>query len=185
VAATEYDPNGSFADLYDLAFVWTTNANYHVSVTYFAGDPIISAQLWSGNQQLSYVPASYVEPNFAGFNVDTLAIMSYNDAETPDDNYNVGDVSLFAQGTVGNYSFTTSPNPAPYFTGGLTNGIWQGQFQSYATWSYALQRSTNLQTWLALSALTNGSGTIMSLQDTNPPSMRAFYRIQAQHFVAP
>jgi hypothetical protein len=179
VAATELDTNGLIADVYDNVG-FDTNTTYHISITYFAGDALISSQVTVSNQLYSSMPGSYIEPGFGNFNVDTLAIMSYNDAGSYDDNGNVGDVSILAHGTVANFSFTTSPNPVGNLTGQFSGQIWQAQFQSFPSWNYALERSTNLQTWISVVPSTTGTGGIMILQDTNAPTARAFYRIHAQ-----
>ncbi|HZV34557.1 MAG TPA: hypothetical protein VFB72_08255, partial [Verrucomicrobiae bacterium] len=66
VAATELDTNGLIADVYDDVNL-ATGTTYHVSVSYFAGDPVISSQITVKNQPYSYMSGFYMEPGFGDF----------------------------------------------------------------------------------------------------------------------
>ena len=65
-------------------------------------------------------------------------------------------------------------------TGAFTaEGVWQAHFFSHSNWLYTLERSTNLQSWVAVSEIRRGNESEMVLQDTNAPASRAFYRVRA------
>jgi uncharacterized protein YlxW (UPF0749 family) len=66
------------------------------------------------------------------------------------------------------------------FAGRRTNSLWQATFTSRTNWLYHLERSIDLETWLAASPAITGNGAVVTLQDTNPPLSRAFYRVKAQ-----
>jgi hypothetical protein len=195
VAASEVDTNGFFADVYDDVSL-TNNFTFHIAVTYFAGDSLVSAIIGGTNKAdnyllsptellCSYLPNVYMEPGFGNFNVDTLAIMSYDATGTYDDNGNLGDVSLLAQGTVANISFTASPEPAGNLTGHqisspLLPHSFEVQFQSYSNWNYVVQRTLDFKTWTNISGVGRGDGTPLGYIDTNAAPNQAFYRVQAQ-----
>lgn len=197
VAASEVDTNGFFADVYDDVGL-TNNFTFHIAVTYFAGDSLVSAIVGGTNKAdnyllpptellYSYLPNVYMEPGFGNFNVDTLAIMSYDATGTYDDNGNLGDVSLLAHGTVANISFTASPNPVGNLTGHkllpvppYSTNPYYIQYQSYSNWTYIVQRTVDLQTWTNISGIGRGDGTPLGFVDTNAPPNQAFYRVQAQ-----
>jgi hypothetical protein len=66
----------------------------------------------------------------------------------------------------------------PALTGGFSNGTWIARFPVAGVWAYALERSTNLQSWAAV-AMTNTTGqTNVMLQDANPSPVRGFYRVR-------
>ncbi len=54
-------------------------------------------------------------------------------------------------------------------------------FSSATGRSYVLERSTDLHLWTDGTAPTPGSGTLLTLTDTNPPLARVFYRVRAQN----
>lgn len=172
VAATQIDTNGYIADVYDdVSF--DTNTTYHISVTHFAGDPLISAQVLVSNVVYTYMLNSYVEGGFGDYNVDTIAIMSFNDT-------GAYGASILAHGTVGNFSFTSNPTPVGNYA--LKHEL-QGyavQFQSYSNWVYTTERSTDLKNWSAISGASSGTGTVLEFIDTNSPPNQAFYRVHAQ-----
>src|SRR5436189_4090574 len=85
--------------------------------------------------------------------------------------------SILAHGTVDNFIATISGPPVMNFTGLRTNSVWRATFTSRTNWFYTLERSGDLETWLTTSATMNGSGALLTLQDTNSPTNRAFYRV--------
>lgn len=171
LAASEIDTNGFFADVYD-DLPLDTNTTYHIAITHFAGDALVSSQVTVSNTVYSEMPGAYLESGFGDFNLDTLGIFSYNDTGAF--------ASILAHGTVANISFTTSPNPVTRFNGQLAGQSWQTQFQSYSNWVYTLERSPDLHSWTGVAGPTNGINDIIALQDTNAPPGKAFYRIHAQ-----
>jgi hypothetical protein len=64
--------------------------------------------------------------------------------------------------------------------GSFQGGQWQMHFLSCSNWLYSLERSPDLQHWTTVMASISGNGANLFLQDTNPPTDKAFYRIGAQ-----
>ena len=87
--------------------------------------------------------------------------------------------SILAHGTIDNFSFTVPPPPVQNFTGALSNHVWKAQFTGRTNWLYTLERTTNFIAWNGVLILTNFTGTSLSLQDSNVPVNRAYYRIRA------
>jgi len=180
LATTEIDTKGYFADVYDNVDL-DRNTTYHVSITHFAGDTLISTEVLVSNQVYSFMLGGYLEGGFGDFKVDALAIPSYSDEQA----YGA---SLLAHGTVANIVFTTNPNPVRNMNGkisgqlgGDTNAIaWTTAFQSYSNWTYTVERSADLKSWTAISPSGKGTGTILEFLDTNRPPDHAVYRVHAQ-----
>lgn len=179
IAATEIDANGLFADVYDNVAL-DTNTTYHVSITHFAGDTLISAEVLVSNVTYSFMLSGYLEGGFGDFNLNALAIPSYSDE-------GAYGASLLAHGTVANVVFTTNPNPVRNMSGkmggqivGQTNvPAWTTEFQSYSNWTYRVERSIDLKSWTPISDAGKGTGAILDLLDTNMPPDKAFYRVHA------
>jgi hypothetical protein len=106
------------------------------------------------------------------FSVDMFSISSYSSAGDP---YN----SLLAHGAVDNVVVRASLRPvsriapAPGVPG-------QVQFLSQTNWTYTLERTADFSGWNPVSLSLPGTEGVLTLQDTNPPSGRAFYRVQAR-----
>ena len=66
------------------------------------------------------------------------------------------------------------------FAGGLQSGQWLAQFVSCTNWNYALERSTDLQSWATVTNTIPGNGNGLNLADPAPPAGQAFYRVRAE-----
>lgn len=150
---------------------------YHVVMTYSATNQTMVTTMTNFEQTTGITVLDPIMPysatnaaNFTDFQVDTLSISSYQDD-------GLGD-SVYAQGAVNNFVLTLPP-VVRNVENTFSNGISQVQFGTYANEVYTLQRSTNLVSWYAASPDTNGSGGVMTLEDTNAPAPWAFYRVRA------
>jgi hypothetical protein len=65
-------------------------------------------------------------------------------------------------------------------TSTFSNGVWQAQFISRSNWIYARERTTDFQSWTNILPVAAGNATNLFLQDANPPTGKAFYRVSAQ-----
>lgn len=165
----------------DFYFIYDTlpmnpGTTYHVSLAHAAGDGTITATVLTNGQVYTTMPIVGNTGEVIGdFALDTVAIISYSGAGQ-DTNYPVG--SILAHGTVDNLVVTLPP-PVRSLSGGISNNVWQVQFNTYSNWVYTLQRSTDLVSWSDASASVGGGGDGMSFSDTNALVNRAFYRVRA------
>lgn len=157
-----------------------TNQTVHIRLVYTGANQTAILTLATNGGPLSQLPPLVLSDpgnsQFApadNFWVDAFSISSYSSA---------GDVydSVLAHGAVGNLSITAQLQPIACLTGGLTNGLWQAQFFAHSNWLYTLDRSTDFHSWAPASITNAGNEGLMMLQDTDPPSPRAFYRVRAQ-----
>jgi hypothetical protein len=109
---------------------------------------------------------------FDDYHLDTFAVESYSDAQSGG--------SLLAHGTIGNVVLEVPPPPVTYLQAALNHGVEQVQFDSRINWSYVLQSSADLQTWLPAGPAVAGTGGRLTLQDTRSLRQRQFYRVCAQ-----
>ncbi len=174
VNCTAVDANNNFQFIFDPNPLPLDNGTlYHITVTHDSTAPMITGQILTGGNLYSSFPTNFASTNFAGFQLDTISISSYNDA-------NSGGTAL-SHGTVANIVVTILPPPPLNITGNFSNNVWQVQFNSRNNWFYTLERTADFLSWSPASDATPGNGGTLFLQDTNTPSNNAFYRVQASH----
>jgi hypothetical protein len=172
--------SGNYAPTIFAPFVVDLPSNMvvHVSLAYTSSNQTCVMTATTNGVSVAGFPDIVLnDPNTSGFGgtddfrVDAFSINSYSSAGDDFD-------SVLGHGVVDNVVVTYSM-PAEQFTG--TPGIngWQGHFLSRSNWDYALERSTNLTAWTSVSGLLPGTGASISVQDTNPPSGQAYYRIRS------
>jgi hypothetical protein len=144
---------------------------YHITVNHDSAAPMITGQILTGGNLFSSFPTNFASTNFAGFQLDTVSISSYSDANSGG--------SALAHGTIANIVVTILPPPPLNITGSFSNNVWQVQFNSRNQWLYTLERTVDFQSWSAASDATPGNGGTLFLQDTNAPAANVFYRVQA------
>jgi hypothetical protein len=144
---------------------------FHVDMDYNGTARVLATVVTNNGVQYGMTQTISVPTNF-DFRVTAVSVNSYSDQNATG--------SILAHGVVDDIVVTVPPPPVQNLTGSFTNGIWQTQFLSRSNWLYTLQRSPDLQSWTNISSTTAGSATNLGLQDTNPLTGRAFYRISAQ-----
>jgi len=149
----------------------TTGATFHVSLLYTAEDRTLRTMITSNGVPFGPVHDATLSPSFSDFTVDHFGVSSYNDAGQ----FPGFEGSVLAHGVVDDFLFAAPP-PVTRVT---ATGAGQIQFRSTTNWLYHLERATNFQWWLPVSGSLPGTGGTMTMQDTNPPSGSAFYRVQA------
>ncbi|MFO1512503.1 MAG: hypothetical protein U1F83_06245 [Verrucomicrobiota bacterium] len=160
--------DGGFTFPLELA----TGAMFHVTMIYTAQDRTLRTMITSNGVPFGPVKDATLGAGFSDFSVDHIGVSSYNDAGQ----FPGFEGSVLARGVLDNFLFT-SPLPLTRLS---ATGAGQVQFQSTTNWLYQLERTTNFQVWLPASATVAGTGTNMTMQDTNAPASGAFYRVQAQ-----
>jgi hypothetical protein len=150
------------------------NDLFHVEMVYAASNHTLHTSITnvtSGGPPVGPVPDAYLPATFLSFRVDTIAITSYSDVN--------GWGTLVADGTVDNLKVTATPRAATRLRGDFAGGgVWQACFLSHTNWLYTLERTTNFQSWTAVSETQQGHEGDMILQDINAPTAGAFYRVR-------
>ena len=163
--------NSAFLYNHDNLLEMSLGDLFHVEMAYASTNRTLTTTVQKNGNAYG-VPQTIVVPSNFDFRVATVSVSSYSDAHA--------DGSIFAHGTVDNIQVTTPPPPVQSLTGGFTNQVWQANFLSRSNWSYTLERTTNFSTWTSASVTLPGNGTNIMLQDTNPPPVRAYYRVRAE-----
>lgn len=155
-----------------------TNVVMHVQMSFTASNQTLVTLLTTNGAPFFQPPdVVLTDTNVSAFTasddygVDTFSISSYSSAGDDFD-------SVLGHGIVDNVRLTY-PFPVENFVGAQTNGVWQASFSSRSNWNYRLERTADLQSWATASATVPGNGGVLLLQDSSPPSERAFYRVQA------
>ncbi len=163
--ATLLDAGANFYFAYDNVTL-TPGVTYQVLLVHQAGAESIIGEVFSNGQLVTSLSSVY-DGGLGDFHLDTLSINNYSD-----DGY--GD-SVLAHGTVGRLAFA-SPLPV-----GKIQTIAAGQvrFASDTNWLYTLEKTADLQTWTAAAPSTYGNATNLTLQATNSPAGKSFYRVRA------
>ncbi len=146
-----------------------------ITVSYTASNHVCVTTITTNGVSIGPIGSLQLSPSFTDFFVDTFAIASYSDTgQNPADSG-----SLLAHGVITSVAVTVPPPPVQNLASGFTAGQWQVQFTSRTNWLYTLQRAGNLKTWTGVSPVTPGTGTGLTLADTNAPAGEAFYRVLA------
>jgi hypothetical protein len=173
IDATLIDTNVGFTDFY---FAYDNKSllpgiTYQITLVHAAGTTNLTGQVLTNGVLYTSLPFTYAGP-ITDFRIDTLSISSYQDDGFGD--------SILAHGVVDNFVITLPPPPVQNLIGFFTNSTWQVEFTSRTNWYYNLERSTNLLSWSSVSDPVESTGTNMIFMDLNPPSNKAFYRINAE-----
>lgn len=147
-------------------------AVYHISLNHAAGAHDVAGAVFTNGAAYTTLPNSFPGP-ITDFRLDTVSISSYTSTDDP-----YGD-SVLAHGSVDNIVVMFPAPPITIATGGFDGGVWQVQFASRTNWVYALQRTSDFATWNDVPPATTGTGTVLTLSDTNPPPGHAYYRVRA------
>ena len=156
---------------HDNLYEMTPGETFHVAMNYAAATHTLTTLI--SNQAAQYGQTQTIAVDAANdFRVMTFSINSYSDQHSID--------SLRAHGVVDNVILTVPPPPVENLSGGFAGANWQVQLTSRTNWIYRLERTTDFQAWAITTAPTPGNGAILTLEDTNPPTAGANYRVRAQ-----
>ena len=174
--------NNFAAGGFTVPLAFSPGARYHAIMIYTADNQTLHTALSSNDVPVGPMQDTTLYSGFGDFNVDTISINSYSDAGQDtsvhtnlDGSTVIYAGSVLAHGVVNSLFFA---NPLPV-TQVLATGPGNVQFASTTNWLYTLERTTNFQTWTAVSPSTPGSAGTMMVSDTNALSAKAFYRIRA------
>lgn len=166
---------------HNFPLVMTTNDLYQVTMTFAASNRVLHTRVLKNglpyssgtSNSLADLPLSGIQD----FRVDALAISSYSDAVQVGPPAFWG--SVLAHGAVDNIVATVPDPPVRSLAMVRSNKAWRAQFLSRTNWQYTLERTTDLDSWAAITGTNNGTGSTITFQDTNSPSTQAFYRVRA------
>lgn len=152
----------------------STGDVYHVDMRYVAASLTLMTRMTRNGQPFGPPKDATLDASFSDFSVDQIAISSYNDAGQ-DPSFGG---SILAHGTVDNFVFMCPP-PISDVTGSFAGKAWQVQFASHTNWLYKLERTDDFQAWTEVSSTVAGTGSGLTLSDTNAPDGKAFYHVRA------
>jgi hypothetical protein len=167
VDATLVDASDRFYFAFDTNSL-PTDVTMRVVLVHQAGAAALSGQIFTNGQPFRSLDNVYAA-GANDFQLDTLAVCNYT---TTDDIY--GD-SLLAHGSIRNLAFA-SPLPVAQIQ---TLAAGNAQFASDTNWTYVLEQSADFQNWTGASVVASGNGTNLTLQATNAPADKTFYRVRA------
>ena len=147
-----------------------------VAMSYTSANKTLATSITTNGSPVAAVSAVQLSGSFTDFRVASFAIESYSDAGQ-DPQYGG---SLLAHGWIGNVQITVPDPPVKDLVGLFVSNQYRASFSSRSNWSYRLERTTDLLSWVAITAVTNGTGGTISLADTNRPAAAGYYRVSAQ-----
>lgn len=160
----------------------TTNDLFRIAMIYTASNQVLKTVVTRNGLPFGNPPSNTLKDlvltNHADFRVDRIAVMNYSDAIQVGPPQFWG--SVLAHGTIDDIVVTVPEPPVTQFAGQRTNGTWRATFVSRTNWFYALERSSNLNVWNVVSPTNSGTGSFMTLVDSNAPAGDSFYRVKAR-----
>jgi hypothetical protein len=163
--------NSSWLYNHDNLLEMTPGELFNVATSYSSSNHTLTTVTTHDGVQYGVTQTITVPTNF-DFRVATFSVSSYSDQHSSG--------SIRAQGWVDNIVLTLPPPPVQGFRGYFSNHQWCAEFKGRSNWTYTLERTTNLPTWVAVVASTSASDGAIVLQDTDPPILGASYRVRAQ-----
>lgn len=149
----------------------TPGETFSIHMNYVAATRTLTTIVSNNGRQYGLTQIIPVPANF-DFRVATLSLSSYSDGR------DIG--SVLAHGVVDKFVVVTPPPPVENLSGRFVGAEWQVQFVGRTYWLYTLERTLELQAWVAVTPPTPGNGTTLLLADANPPTSNASYRVRAQ-----
>ena len=144
---------------------------FHVEMTFTASNQTLHTEMTDNGVPISPLNDATLGATFTDFRADMVSITSYDGTDSAS--------SLLAHGVISNLVVTVPPPPVQHLAGAFSNTVWQVSFANRTNWFYTLQRTTNFLSWTNVSPATPGVVGMLTLSDSNPPSINAFYRVQA------
>lgn len=189
----DYFPDTGFGSTIWPSF-WSTNSvlNYNgsddyilmnlpmsvwmrLSMTYTASDHTLVLAIRTNGIPIASPHNVSLSAAFTDFRAGAFGIESYSDAGQ-DPRYGG---SLLAHGLVDNILLTIPPGPVQQLSLNLVEGRSQVTFLSRTNWRYTLERSADTGGWNSITN-TIGTGVPLVLEDSDPPTRSAFYRVRAE-----
>lgn len=152
-----------------------TNVLYTIRIAFTVADQSIRTSMLSNNVPFGTVDVITLGTTFSDFRLDTFSISSYSD-EGQDPMW-AG--SILANALVDNIVLELPAPPVQNLVITHQEQNVRATFVSQPGWHYVLERTTDFITWEPLIPAVSTEGGLMHLEDTNPSSTAAFYRVNA------
>jgi hypothetical protein len=175
IAPSIVSSNNQFASQFDFPIELETNTTFNVVLRYSANDQTLRTSLRSEHHAFATIQDVVLPDDFTDFLVDAVAVCSYSDAGQ--DSMFGG--SILARGVIDNLFVQLPPPPVRHLTGTRDSGIYRATFDARAGWTYALERSSDLAQWDGMVTRKASESGPLTLEDPNPPTDAAFYRVHA------
>ena len=176
ISPTLVSSNNQFATGFDFPLELTRDDWFHIAMSYTASNRTFATAMTRNGQPFGPIKDVKLDPSFTDFRLDTVAVSSYSDAGQ-DPQFGG---SILAHGVVDNITMTVPEPAVANLAGAIANGAWQIQFTARTNWLYALERTEDFRSWSAVSPVTPGINTRLTLVDTNVTAANAFYRVRAE-----
>lgn len=181
-ASTVVSTNNRIYPAHNFPLRMTTGDTFRITFAYTASNQLLRTSATKNGAPFGLPPANTLgELSLAGkgdFRVDSFSVISYSDAIQTGPLAFHG--SVLAHGIVDNIEVIVPPPPVSDLRLSLVNSAWQAQFISAIDWTYTLERCTDLFSWASVSTATFGTGSMLTLSDTNPSTTKVFYRVRAE-----
>ena len=168
--------NNGYAGFSFTLLEMTPNDLFHIEMNYSASNQTLKTVMTKNDASFGPIADTAIVATDFDFRVDTVAVASYNDAGQ-DPEY-AG--SILAHAVVDNLVMTVPESPVGNLADAISGNLGEVQFSSRTNFTYVLERTTDFQTWTNASAVTDGTGSNLVLQDTNALTEKAFYRVRAK-----
>ena len=174
--------NNRIYPVHNFPLKMTTGDTFRITLTYTATDQTLRTTATRNGAPFGPSPGNaFAELSLTGksdFRVDSFAITSYSDAIQAGPPQFHG--SILAHGTVDNLRLELPPPAVAQYQLTLANSSCQAEFNTVTNWLYTLERSHSLDQWIAVSETVTGTGTRLTLLDSQPASDYSFYRVRAE-----
>ena len=176
VSPTVISSNGQFASSFNFPLELTNHVWFHVAMSYTASNQTLVTTMTQNGMAFGPIQAVTLDTNFTDFRADHFAVASYSDGGQ--DPQFAG--SILAHGVVDNVVVTV-PEPAVLdLAGAMVNGGWRTEFMARTNWLYALEWTSDFQSWNTVSQVARGADQRLTLADTNATTANGFYRVRAE-----
>jgi hypothetical protein len=146
---------------------------YHVLLRYTASNETLIATLTNAADSSGRKITQPINSSFSDYRLGSFSVSSYSDAGQ--DPQFAG--SVLAHGTIDNVVVTVPDPPLDSVAGAWSNGAWRAQLVGKTNWVYFLEKTFDFQSWSVVSAPVPGTGSQLTLSDTNSPGRAGFYRV--------
>jgi hypothetical protein len=177
ICPTIISSNMQFATGFNIVEL-TPDDTFRVTMRYDSDVEELTTGMTRNGQPFTTIEKVTLKPEFTDFLVDHLAVCSYSDAgQDPQ-----WSGSILAHGVVDNVFLLLGRTGTLEMglRGRIVDGHWQAEFDALPSWSYALYRTADFESWSLVATASSATRQRLVLADPGPPTAQAqFYRLFA------